>query len=135
MSLDEEIEYYDYLLKTIENIFTENYDTSKIDDGQDEVITTCKMTLTLTTSQNQRNNINNNMTSIDLGECETLLKNEYHISSNETIYIKKIDIAQKGMKIPKVEYNVYSKLFETNLTKLNLTVCEKVKYLFIYLFY
>ena len=92
MSLDEEIEYYDYLLKTIENIFTENYDTSKIDDGQDEVITTGKMTLTLTTSQNQRNNINNNMTSIDLGECETLLKNEYHISSNETIYIKKIDI-------------------------------------------
>ena len=132
MSLDEEIEYYDYLLKTIENIFTENYDTSKIDDGQDEVITTGKMTLTLTTSQNQRNNINNNMTSIDLGECETLLKNEYHISSNETIYIKKIDIEKKGIKIPKVEYDVYCKLFETNLTKLNLTVCEKSK-IFIYI--
>ena len=31
------------------------------------------------------------------------------------------------MKIPKIEYNVYSKLFGKNLTKLNLTVCGNNK--------
>ena len=31
------------------------------------------------------------------------------------------------MKVPKVEYDVYCKLFGTNLIKLNLTVCEKSK--------
>ena len=48
------------------------------------------MTITLTTSQNQKNNINNNMSVIDLGACETLLRNYYNISNNETIYMKKI---------------------------------------------
>ena len=36
-------------------------------------------------------------------------------------------IKQEGMKTLKVEYDVYAKLFGTNLTKLNLTVCEKSK--------
>ena len=91
-SKEEEIKYYDILLQIIEEGFTENYDTSTIDKGQDEVIETDKMTVTFTTSQNQKNNINNNVTTIDLGECETILRNEYNISSNETLYMKKIDI-------------------------------------------
>ena len=32
------------------------------------------------------------MTNIDLGECETLLKNYYNISDDESLYIKKLDI-------------------------------------------
>ena len=38
-----------------------------------------------------------------------------------------MDIVQQGMKTSKVEYDVYCKLFGTNLIKLNLTVCEKSK--------
>ena len=41
--------------------------------------------------------------------------------------MKKIDIVQEGMKALKVEYDVYCKLFRTNLIKLNLTVCGKSK--------
>ena len=111
----------------IEDEFTENYDTSKIDNGEDEVIKTEKITVTFTTSENQKNNINNNQTTIDLGECENLLRIEYNISPNETLYMKKMDIVQQGMKTSKVEYDVYCKLFGTNLIKLNLTVCEKSK--------
>ena len=110
-SKDEEIKYYDNILQTIENEFTsENYDTSKIDNGQDDIIRTEKITTTLTTCENQKNIINNNVTRIDLGECENLLRNFYNISINESLYIKKIDIIQDGMKTLKVEYNVYSKL-------------------------
>ena len=32
------------------------------------------------------------MATIDLGECEILLRNYYNISNNETLYMKKIDI-------------------------------------------
>ena len=51
---------------------------------------------------------------IDLGEYETLLTNFYNMSSNESIYIKKIDIIQEGMSTVKVEYDVYAKLFGKN---------------------
>ena len=127
---EEEIEYYDNLIKIIEEIFLDNYNTSILDNGQDEYIKTEKMTVTFTTVQNQKNNINNNMTTIDLGECETLLRNEYNITLNETLYMKKIDIVQKGIKTPKIEYNIYCKLFGTNLIQLNLTACAKEKILF-----
>ena len=67
------------------------------------------------------------MTRIDLGECENLLRDFYNISINESLYIKKIDIYQEGMKTLKVEYDVYAKLFGANLIKLNLTICENNK--------
>ena len=63
------------------------------------------------------------MTTINLGKCENLLKNFYNLSNNETLYMKKIEVVQDGMKIPKVEFDVYSKLSGKNLIKLNLTVC------------
>ena len=67
------------------------------------------------------------MSTIDLGDCETLLKNKYNISMDETLYLKKIDIFQQGMKTSIVEFDVYCKLLGTNLIKLNLTACSKSK--------
>ena len=127
-SQEQEIKYYDNLLKNIENVFiSENYDLSNIKNFKDQVLKTEKLIITITTSQNQKNNINNNMTTINLGECETLLRNYYNISNNETLYIKKIDLKQEGMSSLKVEYDIYCKLFGKNLIKLNLKVCEKSK--------
>ena len=127
MPESEEIIYYDNLLKIIEKGFTEYYDISKLDNGQDEIIKTEKMTVTFTTIENQKNNINSNMTRIDLGDCENLLKDDYNISRNETLYMKKIDIVEEGTKATKVEYDVYHNLFGKNLIKLNLTACENSK--------
>ena len=120
-------EYYDGILDLIENRFTENYDTRKIDNGEDEIIKTDKMVVTLTTVENQKNKVNQNITTIDLGECESLLRNYYNISSNVTLYMKKIEVVQEGMKIPKIEYDVYCKLFGVNIIKLNLTSCRNSK--------
>ena len=128
ISKEKEIEIYDEILQIIDKEFTsENYNTSKLKSGQDDIIKTDRIIATLTTSENQRNNINNNMTRIDLGECENLLRDFYNISINESLYIKKIDIYQEGMKTLKVEYDVYAKLFGTKLIKLNLTICENNK--------
>ena len=125
---EEEIKYYDKIIEQIESIFTsENYDTSNLDNGKDETIKTEKMTITFTTTQNQKNNINNNITTIELGECETLLKKYYNISDDELLYIKKIDVNQEGMKISKTEYDVYSKLSGASFINLNLSVCKNSK--------
>ena len=69
------------------------------------------------------------MSTIDLGDCEILLRKHYNLTNKETIYLKKIDIIQDGTKAKKVEYNVYSKLSGNNLEKLNLKVCEDTKIL------
>ena len=127
MSKEEEIKYYNNLMKIIEKIFTDNYDTSNMDNGEYQIIKTEKMNITLTTLQNQNIDTNQNMTTIDLGTCENLLRNYYNLSNNETLYMKKYDVFQEGYSIPKVEFDIYSKLSETNLTKLNLTVCKNSK--------
>ena len=90
---EEEIEMYDEVVKNMEDIFTpSDYDTSNLDKGEDEIIKTEKMTVTLATTQNQKNNSNFNMTSIDLRECEILLRNFYNISNDELLYIEKPDV-------------------------------------------
>ena len=125
---EDENNYYNEIIDSIENVFTsENYDTSKLDDGEDQVIETEKMTVILTTSQNQKSNINNNMTTIDLGECETLLRKFHKISENEAIYMKITNVVQEGMAAIKVEYDVYARISGSKLSKLNITVCEKSK--------
>ena len=86
------------------------------------------MIITLTTTSNQKNNENINKTTINLGECEYKLKWYYNISLNDSLYIVKLDVKVEGMKIPKVEYEVYYHFNSTSeLTKLNLSICKDTK--------
>ena len=39
----------------------------------------------------------------------------------------KFEVNQDGMKIPKIEYELFSKLKGNNLEKLNLKACENIK--------
>ena len=125
-----DIEAYANLIKIIEQIFTsENYDTSKLGSGQEENIDKGKINITLTTLENQRKYLNNKEFTIDLGDCEFLLKNYYNITDNKTLYMKIINIAQEGIKAKKVKYDIYCKLNGTNLIKLNLKACINRKIL------
>ena len=125
---EEEIEYYDKIIENIESIFTSpTFETHNIDKGEDQVIETEKMTITLSTIKNQKNNLNSNVTMIDLGDCEDLIRKFYNISNNDTLYIKKTDVKQEGMKITKIEYEVYYKFSGIKLDKLNLSICENIK--------
>ena len=49
--------------------------------------------ITFTSTENQKNNIESNLSTIDLGECENLLRIHYNLTNNQTIYMKKIDIS------------------------------------------
>ena len=121
----EEINKQDLILKTFENYLTsDEYNTSSIDQGKDYIFQNEKMKITLTSPENQNRNKDQNNTIIDIGQCELLLREEYHFPDNETLYIKKIDIYEEGMKIPKIEYDIYSKLNGKNLVRLNISICK-----------
>ena len=116
--------------KVVENIkeeLTNNFDTSEVDKGKNILIEQKDSTITITTTENQKNEKSPNLTTIHLGECETKLKDEYHIPENKSLYLLKIDVKQEGLKIPKIVYEVYYPLFGDNLIKLNLTACKDSK--------
>ena len=124
---EEEIKYYDEIIGHINSIFTsEFYNTSYISSGNDEIFELEKIKIILTSATNQKDKENDNITSIDLGQCESVLRNFYNITDDE-LYIRKIDIIQDNMKIPKIEYSIYSYLNSSHLVQLNLSLCEKSK--------
>ena len=66
---------------------------------------------------------------MDLGQCEYNIKKDYNISENDSLYILQIISEEVGMKIPKLEYEVYYPLNNdgNELIKLNLTSCKGTK--------
>ena len=121
----EYIKNMDLILKKIEECLTSpDYNTLNVENGIDDMIVIDdKMTIYLTTPENQKKKINNNETLIDLGKCQQVLINHYNII-NEKLFIKKIVVNQEGMKIPKIEYDIYSKLSNQYLKILDKSLCE-----------
>ena len=78
----------------------------------------------LTSSYNQNNNIYNNISNIILGSCETKLKLYNNISENSSLLILKMDIYEKGLLIPTIEYEVFN--IETK-EPLDLNLCKDIK--------
>ena len=116
--------------KEVENIkkeLTSGFNTSEIDKGTNIVIKQKDSIITITTTENQKNEKSSNLSTINLGDCEQKLKDEYNISKDKSLYILKIDVNQKGLKIPKIAYEVYYPLYGGNLIQLNLTVCKDSK--------
>ena len=123
-----ETEVQDTILeKIIEQILMNEFNSTEIEAGKDYIHTEGSVTYTITTTSNQKNNKNNNVTKIDLGKCEEKLKQKYKINFNNSLYILKIDAYFEGYNFPKVEYDVYYPLNGTNLTKLDLSICENEK--------
>ena len=75
----------------------------------------------VSTSENQKNNTNKTISSIDLKECEDKLKEVYNIS--EPLIIIKIDYYSKGIKIPIIGYEIYH---PENKSKLDLNYCKDI---------
>ena len=111
----------------INNLFTKLI-ISDIDSGKSEKIYEKNLLIIITLTKHQKNSEKENMITIDLGKCENILKDEYNISKNDSLYILQLIYEEIGMKIPKVEYEVYYPLHNNNtLIKLNLSLCERTK--------
>ena len=66
------------------------------------------------------NQIDNNSSFIDLGNCSNKLKSQNVIKDTEELVILIIENKIKGINIPIIQYEIYSK----NGTKLNLDICK-----------
>ena len=66
---------------------------------------------------------NNSVSKIDLGQCEDKLKDVYDIDEYKELLILKIDIYEKNILFPKIQYEVYHPdTFDT----LNLIYCQNL---------
>ena len=78
----------------------------------------------ITTSNNQKNNEYDNISTIDLGDCEKILKDKYKIDDNLPLIIYKVDYSKEGLLIPVIGYEIYHPL---NNSILDLNYCDKEK--------
>ena len=90
-------------------------------DKNDLVIEDNNIIYQLTSTENQDNNDNINISTINLGECGNILKNKYNISQNQSLLIFKIDYFQEGSSIPIIGYEIYNPI---NKEKLKLEYCK-----------
>ena len=70
----------------IDNVF-DKLNILDIDTGNDEKTNKKNLSVIMTSTKNQKKNENEKMVTIDLGKCENILKNEYNISKNDSLYI------------------------------------------------
>ena len=75
----------------------------------------------IVSSENQKNNKYNNISTILLGECENILKSKYNITENKPLLIFKIDYFLPDSLIPIIGYEVFH---PENKSKLNLAYCK-----------
>ena len=97
----------------------------KTNSGKDLEIPHENILYIMTNTKNQDINKYENKTILLIEKCAKLLKKENNISDEDILYILKIDAEEKGMKIPKIEYQIYYPLYDKNkIFKLDIKICK-----------
>jgi len=105
MISNENINSKEYIIKAIiDEISTLKYNILK---GEDLFIKGKNITYQITSTNNQISKDYRNITSINIGECENILKKEYNININESLIIYKIDYFIDDFFIPITEYIIF----------------------------
>ena len=89
--------------------------------GNDITIKESNIKYQISSSWNQNNNNDKNISNIRLGKCENILKEKYNISLDIPLLIFKLDIDMEGYSAPAVEYEIYNPITKE---KLNLKYCN-----------
>ena len=110
--------------RIITEILNGNLDTllNKILEKNNDIIIEEDFTIHQITSLNNQNT-KLNMSSINFGKCEDLIRKEYNISDNEELIIYKIENSVDGFNIPIIEYALFTK---DGRNRLNLTICNNL---------
>ena len=114
------------IIDNVTKLFNEQIKNKKLNITDDIFINGKNITFHITSQEKQKEYINNNLyiniSSIDLNECENVLKDHYHI--NESLIIFKIDIKRKDTQSTQVEYEVIN---PKNGDILNISICKNIK--------
>ena len=95
----------------------------RISCGENVLIHTVNVNFQLLTYEEIDNNNNQDISSIDLGECEHLLKKQEGLSEDDYLIILKLDIKNEDLSSIYVQHEVYNPV---NLKKLSLDICENI---------
>ena len=109
------------IIDEIEKGMMDKLITKIINDKKDLIIKINETIFQMTSSFNQNYNIYQNISSIKLGECENILKENYGILKNESLYIFKIEQREIGFLIPLIEYIIF---YPKTKEKFNLNFCK-----------
>ncbi len=85
----------DEIIKNLTKYLIEEFDISELDKGNLILYKNIDILITLRSLKEQKKYINNE-TSVDLGNCEKILKEEYNISEYNFIYIKNRDYIKRN---------------------------------------
>ena len=118
----------DEIIKDERDIEIENYreiisDFNVSENKEDIISTKDDVLFQITTTENQKNNINKNISTLNLGDCEFRLKIKYEIPLSLPLIIFKIDYFSPDSLIPIIGYEIYHPL---NKSKLDLKYCEDI---------
>ena len=91
---------------------------------EDSIIENINIIFQLTSSNNQKTKEYKNLSSINLGECENILKEKYNITKNISLLLFKIDYKIKELNIPIIKFEVFNPI---NKEQLNLDFCKEKK--------
>ena len=107
-------------IKTIFDYLGSTYINRNI-TNQNVIIETKNVLFQITSHETQKNNVNPNISDIDLGDCEDKLKSVYQLNKSDQLIILKTDIKSKDLVHTYVQYQVYHPY---DLKPLNLSVCD-----------
>ena len=109
------------IISEIEDGSMDNFLSQYINEEREDLIKKVNNTLYQITSSFNHKNINEqNISLIDFGECENIIKEKYIIPKNETLLIFKIEKYIEGLLIPFIEYEIFN---QKTKERLNLDVC------------
>ena len=96
---------------------------SNIKNNNSTKIKTDNAIFQVSTAENQKNSYDKEVSNIDLGECETILKKKNNISEYDDLIIFKIDMKDKEQSSTYVQYEIYDPY---TFDRLDLDVCKDV---------
>ena len=91
-----------------------------MNEKNDLIVSNDNIIYQITSSYNQNNKKYANISSLELGECESILKEKYNISQSETLIILKVEHYQEGILFPIIEYEIFHPITKQQL---NLEYC------------
>ena len=109
-------------IKEIFNQFSKLIDSFDYNGGYMKLIQNKNVNLQLILFDAQYINLNSNISIVDIGECESILKSEYDIPESYSLILLKSDIKNKDLTT-KVSFDLYNPF---NKIKLNMSYCDNV---------
>ena len=102
---------------------TYNLLKEKVSADVNKIIETENAIFQLSSFEEQKNSKNLNISSIDLGDCEQLLKTQEKLTEEDDLIVLKTDIKNEDLTSTYVQYEIYNPI---TLKKISLDICSDI---------